>query len=131
MQHLLLCKDRQVVGQTYYLGDYPEHSIQEWADLIRKTIGRKGKTPVFPISILWGLAAIGDLLKRMGWSDPPLTKFRLKNMLTGAHYPIEKTQKIVGELPFTLQEGVQRTLEWMDQQGLLRNKVGVSAVTNV
>ena len=67
----------------------------------------------------------------MGWSDPPLTKFRLKNMLTGAHYPIEKTQKIVGELPCTLQEGVQRTLEWMDQQGLLRNKVGVSVVTNV
>ena len=52
-------------------------------------------------------------------------------MLTGAHYPIEKTQKIVGELPFTLQEGVQRTVEWMDQQGLLRNKVGVPTVTNV
>ena len=52
-------------------------------------------------------------------------------MLTGAHYPIEKTQKIVGELPFTQQEGVQRTVKWMDQQGLLRNKVGVSAVTNV
>jgi hypothetical protein len=52
-------------------------------------------------------------------------------MLTGAHYPIEKTQKIVGKLPFTLQEGVQQTVEWMDQQGLLRNKVGVTAVTNV
>jgi nucleoside-diphosphate-sugar epimerase len=131
MQHLLLHPDGQVEGQTYYLGDYPEHSIQEWANLISKTLGRQRKIPVFPISILWGLAAIGDLLKRMGWADPPLTKFRLKNMLTGAHYPIEKTQKIVGELPFTLQEGVQRTLEWMDQQGLLRNKVGIPVVTNV
>ena len=113
MHHLLLHPDEQVNGQTYYLGDYPEHSIQEWADLIRKTTGRKGKTPVFPISILWGLAAIGDLLKRMGWSNPPLTKFRLNNMLTGTHYPIEKTQKIVGELPYSLNDGVIKTLEWM------------------
>ena len=122
MQHLLLCTDRQVVGKTFYLGDYPEHSIQEWADLIRKSTGRQGKTPVFPISILWGLAAIGDLLKRMGWSDPPLTKFRLKNMLTGAHYPIEKTQKIVGELPYSLNEGVLKTLDWMYEEKLISFK---------
>jgi nucleoside-diphosphate-sugar epimerase len=122
MQHLLLHPDGQVDGQTYYLGDYPEHSIQEWADLIRNTIGRKGKTPVFPISLLWGLASIGDLLKRMGWSDPPLTKFRLKNMLTGAHYPIEKTQKIVGELPYSLNEGVLKTLDWMHEERLISFK---------
>ena len=122
MEHLLLHPDEKVDGQTYYLGDYPEHSIQEWADLIRKTIGRQGKTPVFPISILWGLAAIGDLLKRMGWSDPPLTKFRLNNMLTGAHYPIEKTQKIVGELPYSLNEGVLKTLDWMYEEKLISFK---------
>jgi nucleoside-diphosphate-sugar epimerase len=123
MQHLLLHPDGQVDGQTYYLGDYPEHSIQEWADLIRNTIGRKGKTPVFPISLLWGLASIGDLLKRMGWSDPPLTKFRLKNMLTGAHYPIKKTQMVVGELPFTMADGVHQTLEWMREVKLIKSNI--------
>ena len=122
MQHLLLHPDGQVDGQPYYLGDYPEHSIQEWADLISKTLGRQRKIPVVPISILWGLASIGDLLKRMGWSDPPLTKFRLKNMLTGAHYPIEKTQKIVGELPYSLNDGVLKTLDWMYKEKLIRSK---------
>jgi GlcNAc-P-P-Und epimerase len=122
MQHLLLHTDGQVDGQTYYLGDYPEHSIQEWANLIRKRIGRRGKTPVFPISILWVLASFGDLLKRMGWSDSPLTTFRLNNMLTGAHYPIKKMQAVVGDLPYSAEEGVIQTLCWMFEKGLVRNK---------
>jgi len=122
MQHLLLHPDGQVDGQTYYLGDYPEHSIQEWADQIRQLMGRNGKTPVSPVCILWGLASIGDILKTMGWRDPPITTFRLKNMLTGAHYPIEKTQKLVGKLPYSMKEGVIQTLRWMYEQGLLRNR---------
>ena len=122
MQHLLLHPDGQVDGQTYYLGDYPEHSIQEWADQIRQMLGRNGKTPVSPVSILWGLASIGDLLKRMGWQDPPLTTLRLKNILTGAHYPIEKTQKLVGQLPFSMKDGVRQTLEWMREEKLIKSK---------
>ena len=122
MQHLLLHPDGQVGCQTYYLGDYPEHSIQEWADQIRQMLGRSGKTPVSPVSILWGLANIGDLLKKMGWQDPPLTTFRLKNILTGAHYPIEKTQKLVGKLPFSMKDGVRLTLEWMRKEKLIKSR---------
>ena len=122
MQHLLLHPDRQVDGQTYYLGDYPEHSIQEWADQIRQMLGRNGKTPVSPVYILWGLASIGDLLKRMGWQDTPLTTFRLKNILTGAHYPIGKTQKLVGQLPFSMKDGVRQTLEWMRKEKLIKSR---------
>ena len=122
MEHLLLHPDGQVDGQTYYLGDYPEHSIQEWADHIRQMLGRNGKTPVSPVYVLWGLASIGDILKRMGWQDPPITTFRLKNMLTGARYPIENTQKIVGQLPYSMKDGVMQTLCWMYEQGLVQNK---------
>jgi hypothetical protein len=55
------------------------------------------------------------LLKFLGWCDPPLTSFRLNNILTGAHYPIENIQAVVSEMPFSLQEGVRQTLEWMKQ----------------
>ena len=85
-------------------------------------LGRNGKSPVSPVSILWGLASIGDLLKRMGWQDPPLTTFRLKNILTGAHYPIEKTQKLVGQLPFSMKDGVRQTLEWMRKEKLIKSR---------
>ncbi len=121
MQKLLLQAGRDASQQTYYLGDYPQHSIQEWADLIRQELGRAGKTPVFPIGAMRQIARFGDACKALGWSDPPLTSFRLNNMLTGAHYPIEKTEEIVGTLPFTLQDGVQQTLDWMGKEGMLRN----------
>ena len=68
------------------------------------------------------MAYIGDLLKKMGWQDPPLTTFRLKNLLTGAHYPIEKTQKLVGQLPFSMEEGIYQTLEWMREEKLIKSK---------
>ena len=121
MQKLLLQAGRDVHQQTFYLGDYPQHSIQEWADLIRQELGRPGKTPVFPIEAMRLIARIGDACKALGWSDPPLTSFRLNNMLTGARYPIEKTEEIVGTLLFTLQDGVQQTLDWMGKEGMLRN----------
>ena len=120
MQHLLLHQDERVDGQTYYLGDYPEHSIQEWADMIRQQIGRSGKTPVFPISLIYLMGVAGDALKKLGWSDPPITTFRLKNMLTGAHYPIEKTESVLGQLPYTMKEGVSQTLEWMRNEKLIK-----------
>lgn len=122
MQKLLLHEGNEVSRKTYYLGDYPQHSIQTWADLIRTELGKPGKTPVLPVSVLRLLAKAGDCCKALGWIDPPLTSFRLNNMLTGAHYPIEKTKLIVGELPYSLAEGIQQTLKWMDQESLLRNK---------
>ena len=120
MNKILYGEEKSINHNTYYLGDYPQHSIQEWADLIRTELGKPGKTPVFPIAGLRLMAKIGDTLKLLGWNDPPLTSFRLNNMLTGAHYPIERTQAVVGELPFTLKEGVQQTLEWMAQEGLIQ-----------
>ena len=58
----------------------------------------------------------------ISFHDPPLTTFRLKNMLTGAHYPIEKTQNIVGQLPFSMEDGVHQTLEWMREEKLIKSR---------
>ena len=44
------------------------------------------------------LAMSGDILHKLGWTEPPITNFRLNNMLTGTHYPIEKTEEAVEEM---------------------------------
>jgi len=121
MLNLLQHPENIVNGLTYYLGDYPENSIQEWADLIRKNLG-KGSTPVLPIYFMRLMAIAGDIIKKIGWQDVPITTFRLNNMLTGSHYPIEKTKKIVGDLPFTFEAGINQTLHWMYKQKLIKNK---------
>ena len=69
------------------------------------------------------MAKIGDLLQKFGWSEPPITNFRLNNMLTGAHYPIEKTEAVVGQLPYSFEKGVRSTLSWMYEQNLVKHKL--------
>jgi hypothetical protein len=66
------------------------------------------------------MGILGDTLKKLGWPDPPITTFRLKNMLTGAHYPIEKTKTTVGQLPFSMEDGVHKTLEWIREQNPIK-----------
>ena len=122
MLTLLFDETEKIYKQTFYLGDYPQHSLQDWANMVHVQLGKSGKIPIFPIKIMGLVALFGDALKHLGYNDPPLTSFRLSNMLTGAHYPIEKTEKIVGELPYILEEGVRQTLRWMDQECLLLNK---------
>ena len=127
MHKLLFHQGKEVSQQTFYLADYHQHSIQEWADLISSEMGKNGKLKVFPVGVLRLLAKVGDVGKFFGWRDPPLTSFRLKNMLTGAKYPIKNTQMIVGDLPFNLQNGIRQTLDWMGQQGFLKHRIFDSA----
>lgn len=122
MSQLLFSESESSHGETFYLADYPGHSIQEWGDLIQRNLGTK-RIPIMPIPILRVIAGAGDLCKKIGWQDPPLTNFRLNNMLTGAHYPIEKIQQLAGSLPFSMEEGVRRTIHWMYEQGEIRHSV--------
>jgi nucleoside-diphosphate-sugar epimerase len=122
MTKLLFSELESSHGQTYYLADYPEHSIQEWGDLIQKNMGTR-KIPAMPIAVMRAIASAGDLCKKAGWADPPLTNFRLSNMLMGAHYPIEKIQQLAGPLPYSMENGVRRTIQWMHEQGQIRHSV--------
>lgn len=122
MSRILFSESSQVSGQTYYLADYPENSIQDWADSIQHNLGAR-KIPNLPLPLMRAMATTGDFLKRMGWKNPPLTSFRLNNMLTGAHYPTEKIQGIAGSLPYSMPEGVRLTLQWMSEMGKLRHAV--------
>ncbi len=118
MMRLLLSEAHH--GETFYLADYPQHSIQKWGDIIQRCMGKKNRIRVMPISFLRAVAALGDVAKKLGWADPPLTSFRLNNMLTGARYPIEKTASAVGPLPYSMEDGVRQTIQWMREQGQIR-----------
>jgi len=116
MFKLLFAKVNDVQGKVFYLADYPQGTTREWAECIAKTLGKKRITTL-PLPVLRFVATFGDILKLTGM-EFPLTNFRLSNMLTGAVYPIENTKAIVGELPYSLQDGVDETIAWMKNQGL-------------
>jgi len=117
MFKLLFAEKKDVQERVFYLADYPQGTTREWAECIAKSLGKK-RIVTLPLPLLRFVATFGDILKITG-IEFPLTNFRLSNMLTGAVYPIENTKAIVGDLPYSLQDGVNETIAWMRAQKLL------------
>ena len=107
-----------VNGTTFYLADPSPLNLRTWSNMIQVAIGAR-RIFTMPTGILKVVALLGDLTKLLGWKSPPLTSFRLKNMQTDLNYPVAP---IIAEgLPFTLEEGVQETVNWLYQNGDIAN----------
>jgi len=118
LDKILTANANMVSSRTFYLADYPESTVRNWADTIRTQLGAR-KIVTLPLWLLRVAAGVGDTLKLVGWANPPLTSFRLNNILTGGQYPLEPTRDVVGRLPFTQEEGVRETIHWMKESDLL------------
>jgi nucleoside-diphosphate-sugar epimerase len=116
IERLLAAPAQQVSGRTFYLADYPPINVGEMAERIR---GRLGAPPLrsVPRPVLEPLAKGGDVLKRLGWRDPPLTTFRLDNLVTEMVFDLGPLRDVVGELPYTMEQGVDLTVEWLKARG--------------
>jgi len=123
MMKILLESNPNINNETFYLADYPWYSTKKWAITIQTILNTK-RIRTAPIWMLRIIAKFGDIYKVIIKIDPPLTSFRLNNMLTGGAYPLENTKKICGDLPFDLNESVYRTAEWMYENNLIKHKPG-------
>lgn len=111
--HKLAFTDRDTTDTgVFWLSDYPSVELAKWANMIAAEFGvrRPLTVPEAPIRVA---SIAGDLLKRLGWRNPPLTTFRLNNLRTNMEYDTSATQQIVGPLPFSLEDGVRATVAWM------------------
>ena len=112
MLTMLFESKANVSGKTFYLSDYPDCSTREWANIIQKILSAR-EIKTVPMWLMKLVGWIGDILKFLGYEDPPLTSFRLKNMRTGVPYPVENTKKVCGQLPYSLNKGVKLTADWL------------------
>ena len=118
---LLAAPEADVHSRVFYLADYEPVSIEDWAGRIQAATGGPAvKTASIPL--LRVAATAGDALKLMGWKQPPLTRFRLRNMLTDVVHDTEPIRRVVPELPFSLDAGVVRTAEWLRASGALNGR---------
>ena len=74
---------------------------------LKETINQ---VPVFLLKIL---SRIGDFAKYSGIKNPPLTSFRLDNLLTPMVHDLTILEEIVGPLPYDMDSGIKHTLDWM------------------
>lgn len=110
--------------RTFYLTDYDEFTIRQWANTIStKLKGREAYA--VPEFIIHCAALVGDCLKKIGWKSPPMTSFRLKNMRTDTTgLPIESIKQITGPLPCTMEQGVDETITWLRRCGFIKKPRG-------
>lgn len=115
---LLRAERSEVDGLVGYLADYEPIEV---LDLARRVAAAAGAPPVrsVPMPLLRVAAAGGDVLKRLGWREPPLTRFRLDNLLTEMLHDLEPVRHVVPTLPTSLDVAVRQTVDWMRSDGLL------------
>ncbi|MDP1819879.1 MAG: NAD(P)-dependent oxidoreductase [Acidimicrobiales bacterium] len=99
-------------GRVVYLADYEAYPIYEWAQIIAAEFGRRGVREV-PLGVLRLLACGGDALKLVGVDHPPLSSYRLRNILTETVFPMEPLRALCGDLPYSLAEGTRLTAQWL------------------
>jgi len=112
IEKIMSCDPLLAHGKTLYLTDYPPIEVKQWADLIAAKSGKRPPLEL-PMFVLKTLAAIGDLLKYLGWKNPPLTGFRLNNLITDMVYDTADVESICGALPYSIEDGVDATLAWI------------------
>lgn len=100
-------------GKTIYLSDYEPIKVLDWGRLIAHYANVHPPREV-PLGVLKMIAKVGDILKTIGISKPPLTTFRLNNILTDMVYDTSPLKKICGPLPYSQEEGIIHTLSWIN-----------------
>ena len=103
-------------GRTMYLADYPPIDVAQMADTIQRAENARRVHSV-PVALLRVAACAGDAIKKLGYAHPPLTSFRLDNLLTPMVHDLQLLESVVGKLPYTMHEGVDITVTWLRQRG--------------
>ncbi|MGC9217041.1 hypothetical protein [Acidithiobacillus sp.] len=116
LDKLMFADAHSVHGRIFYRADYEPIAVRDWANLIQRAVGVRPVRKV-PASLLKAIAMAGDVAKACGWGSPPLTTFRLQNMLTSAVLDLEPLKALAGPLPYGLEEAVGQTVAWMREHG--------------
>lgn len=101
--------------RIFYLGDKPDYDISEWGQEIAEICGKKiHHIPFFVIKIA---AYVGDFIKLFGIM-PPMSSFRLRNMMTNNIMDVTPTFKYATNPPFTRKQASELTVKWIKENNV-------------
>jgi len=100
-----------VHGKTIYLGDRPTDLFNWVNGFSRALIGREAR--VLPRPLMRVLALLGDIPTRLMGKPFFINSSRFRSMTTDYETPMEPTFELLGENPYTLEDGIRETVEWL------------------
>lgn len=89
--------------KTIYLLDFDDLEVNQCADMISQSFHEKNVNEI-EVTVLKIAAYLGNLIKQMGYPNPPLTTFRLNNLLANMPYDTKAVELEIGKLPFSLKK---------------------------
>lgn len=112
IRKILELPNETVHKKVYYVGDRPI-DLYRWVNQFSLyQTGRQVR--ILPRFFLYSLAVVGDVL-RIFKIKFPITTSRYKSMTTDNPAYMDKTIEELGEPPYSLEDGVKQTVEWMRQ----------------
>lgn len=100
-----------VRGQTFYLGDRPINLL-DWVNGFSKALtGREAR--VVPRWLMRAFARLGDVPSYLTGKPFLINSSRFRSMTTNYETPMEKTLELFGENPYSLQAGIEETVQWL------------------
>jgi nucleoside-diphosphate-sugar epimerase len=119
VRKLLEAPAERIHRKVFYISDYEVFTIREWADMISMKLHNR-RLWTMPEPLVRMAAWAGDLMKMCGVNEPPMSSFRLRNMrVCTAGTPLTPIKQITGPLPYTLEQGVEATIKWLREAGLV------------
>ncbi|MGH9905879.1 MAG: NAD-dependent epimerase/dehydratase family protein [Pyrinomonadaceae bacterium] len=100
-----------VRGKTIYLGDQ-SMDLFEWVDGFSRALTGRGAR-VVPRGLVRALAMVGDIPSHLMKKPFLINSSRFLSMITDYDTPMEPTFELLGDNPYTLEEGIRETVEWL------------------
>ena len=105
-----------VSGEAFHLSSEGEIKAREFADLLAKLIGGKGRTIFLPEWFIWSLASAVEFAGRLtAYPNPPiLTRYAVRLMLRPCTFSTAKAAEKLGwRRKVSIPEGLEKSLEWI------------------
>ena len=113
LQSLLEADPIKVNKKVFYVGDRPIN-VLDWVNVFHVQL-LKRKARVVPSAFLQFIAGIGDIIGKITGRRFFIDSSRFKSMKEEYPVPIEPTFKLLGESPYSLEEGVKHSLVWLNK----------------
>jgi nucleoside-diphosphate-sugar epimerase len=97
--------------QTLYVGDRPINLL-DWANGFSRALAGH-KVRVIPRTLMRLLALAGDIPTRLTGKPFLINSSRYRSMITNYDTPMEPTFQLLGENPYTLEDGITETVKWL------------------